>query len=229
MRKIAYLIIISLSALAFSCDKKAIELPVKQFGNYTLRQHLPLYDRIEPAPKVVTDFWMEADGRKDYTPYMPGGREMAEIRKVLELLPPLHKKAMKERLIGIYFINNFLGSGGADWVVDGKRNLYFYLVVNPRLLAMKDLSEMLTWRERSCFIDERDVTISVNCGGGVNQLTYIMLHEGAHIVDYACRITPYVEKELMDFYPEPRERLILSGESGNPLMSRSGAMISEKI
>ncbi len=208
MRKMAYLIIISLPALLVNCDKKAIELPVKQFRNYTIRQELPLHERVAPAPKVVLDFWMEADGRKDYTPYMPNVREMADIRKSLEMLPPLHKKVMKERLIGIYFINNFLGSGGADWVADGKKNLYFYLVINPRLLMMKDLSEMLTWRERSCFIDDGDVRISVNCGSGVNQMTYVMLHEGAHIVDYACRITPYVEKELMDFYPESR------GETG---------------
>ncbi len=204
MRKMAYLIIISLTVLLAGCDKKATDVPVKQFSNYTLRRDLPLHERVAPAPKVVMDFWMELDGRKDYTPYRPGGREMAEIRKSLELLPPLHKKVMKERLIGIYFINNFLGSGGADWVADGGKNLYFYLVINPGLLAMKDLTEMLTWRERSCFIDEGDVSISVRCGSGVNQLTYVMLHEGAHIVDYLHRITPYVEKELIDFYPEPK-------------------------
>ncbi|MBP7736475.1 MAG: hypothetical protein KA369_10925 [Spirochaetes bacterium] len=204
MRIIAYLIIISLSALAVSCDKKAADLPVKQFSSYTLRQGLPLHERITPAPKVVTDFWMEADGRKDYTSYSPNGREMSDIRKSLELLPPLHKKVLKERLLGIYFINNFLGSGGADWVIDGKRNLYFYLIINPRLLAMKDLSEMLTWRERSCFIDERDVTISVNCGSGVNQLTYIMLHEGTHMIDYANRITPNVEKEVIELYNDTK-------------------------
>ncbi len=202
MKHTAYLVIISLSVLFFQCDTDVTRVPVKQFRNYTLRQDLALHERIAPAPKVVMDFWMETDGRKDYAAYMPKGREMSDIKKSLENLPPLHEKVMKQRLIGIYFIKNFLGSGAADWVVDDNKNLYFYLVVNPELLAMKDLSEVLTWRERSCFIDERGVRISVNCGTGANQLTYVMLHEGAHIVDYAERITPYAEKEVGKMYRE---------------------------
>jgi len=205
MKKAACLVVISLSVIFVKCDNDVVKVPVKQLGNYTLRQDLALHERIAPAPKVVMDFWMETDGRKDYTVYMPDGREMSDIRRSLENLPPLHKKVLKQRLIGIYFINNFMGSGGADWVADGKKNLFFYLVINPGILKMKDLSEMLTWRERSCFIGQNDVKISVNCGSGVNQLTYIMLHEGAHIVDYACRVTPYVEQEVRRFYTDPRE------------------------
>lgn len=205
MRKTTCLIVISLSAVFFHCGRDAARFPVKQLRNYTLRQDLALHERIAPAPKVVLDFWMKMDDRKDYTPYVPDAGEISVIRKSLELLPPLHKKVLKQRLIGIYFINNFLGSGGADWVADEKKNLYFYLIINPKLLAMKDLTEVLTWRERSCFIDEGDVKITVNCGGGANQLTYIMLHEGAHIVDYSCRITPYAEKEVREFYPDPKD------------------------
>ncbi|HOT47370.1 MAG TPA: hypothetical protein PLC28_21035 [Spirochaetota bacterium] len=205
MRKTVYLVVITLSVFSFYCGIDAARVPVKQFSNYTLRQDLPLHERVAPAPKVVLDFWMEMDGRKDYSTYMPDSREMSDIRKSLENLPPLHKKVLKQRLIGIYFINNFLGSGGADWVADGKKKLYFYLVINPKILKMKDLSEMLTWRERSCFIDGSDVRISVNCGSGASQLTYIMLHEGAHIVDYAVRITPYAEKEVKDFYSDHRD------------------------
>lgn len=205
MKHAACIVLVSLSALFFHCGRDAARLPVKQLRNYTLRQDLALHERIAPAPKVVMDFWMEADVRKDYTVYMPDGREMSDIRRNLENLPPLHKKVMKERLIGIYFIRNFLGSGAADWVADEKKSLYFYLIINPKLLAMKDLTEVLTWRERSCFIDEGDVEITVNCGGGANPLSYVMLHEGTHIVDYALRITPYAEKEVREFYPDPKD------------------------
>ena len=107
MRKITCVIIISLSVVFAKCDKDVTGIPVKQFRNYTLRQDLPLHERVAPAPKVVMDFWMEADGRKDYTAYMPDSREMAVVRNGLDLLPPLNKKVLRERLIGIYFINNF--------------------------------------------------------------------------------------------------------------------------
>lgn len=202
MKNLTLLMVISLLGLLVCSDKDHTKLPVKQFKNYTLRPDLPLHERIAPAPKVVMDFWMAVDGRKDYTTYMPSSEEIADFKSGFEMLPPLHKKVLKERLLGIYCINNFMGSGGASWVIDEKKNLYFYLTINPKILAMKDLTEVLTWRERSCFINDTDVEISVNCGRGTNQLSHILLHEGTHILDYVYRITPYVEKEIIKIYDD---------------------------
>lgn len=198
IRKALLMVIPILSLLGY-CDKNITEIPVKQFDNYILRQDLPLHERISSTPKVVMDFWLAFDGRKDYTTYMPSSKEIADIKNGLDLLPPLHKKVLKERLLGIYCIKNFLGSGAADWVADKKKNLYFYIVINPKILAMKDLTENLTWREQSCFVNESDVEIFVNCGRDTNQMSYVFLHEGTHILDYFYRITPYVEKEMMNF------------------------------
>jgi len=54
---------------------------------------------------MVLDYLKMLDGKEDYSAYIPSNEEMIIIDKCLGLLPPLTKNILKERLIGISFVN----------------------------------------------------------------------------------------------------------------------------
>ncbi len=174
--------------------------PLKQLKNYSFDAALPLEKRLVDPPSLVVESWRKFDGRDDYAPHRLSGKERMIFARNLKRLPPLNRKVLEERLIGLYFIDNFLGSAAADWVLDENKKLHFYIIFNPKILAMS-LSEVLTWRERSCFIPSEGYSVNVDCGRGHDGILYALLHETTHVVDYTLKITPFVEKDMA---PVPR-------------------------
>jgi len=136
------------------------------------------------------------DSREDYHSYKPNRREVRRIRQALAALPPLTRSVLRERLLGLYFIRNFMGGGLTDWVVDSSGGMYVFMVFNPESLR-KSISSWLTYRENSCFKDDgSNTTITVSGGKKYSGFTYVLLHESTHAVDYVTHVTPYVEEGL---------------------------------
>ena len=177
--------------------KLLLSIPAKNFKSYTFNSTTPLLKRIQPAPIFLLNFLKRADDREDYTSYLPSEKEYDLISNYLAMLPPLHKKILEERLIGIYFVNNLIGSGWADYVLAEDSALYLMLIINPRTLNVP-LSKWLTYRENSCYINSStEVRVEVDCGKEFYGLMYVLLHETSHLVDYIVKYTPYVEPELL--------------------------------
>jgi len=168
----------------------------RRLSSYRFDPSSSLVSRITPVPRFLLDDIRKLDGREDYNSYAltAGERTMAE--RYLRLLPPRYRKVMEERLIGIYFISPFTGSGLADWVMDDNGKVHAVLVINPEVFR-HSLSDWLTYREKSCFRDDGSgVTVRVDAGTRYSGLMYLLLHEAAHIVDYVENHTPYVEPVL---------------------------------
>ena len=171
-------------------------MPIHRFKNYSYNPASTLISRITVAPAFVLKHLRELDSRDSYTSYTPGKSEIAIIRQYLNLLPELTKTVLRERLIAIYFINNFHGSGLTDWVLDETGTFYTFMVFNPETLKY-NISQWLTYRENSCFKkDSSDLSVSVDCGTRFSGFLYALLHESTHAVDYVKNITPYVEESL---------------------------------
>lgn len=201
------LFIIVLSLSCFSCEKKKSfrelveENPVYHLENYPFFDPgNPLAERVVPAPDFILSYLKEIDNRDDYKVYPLSDEEIALCAEYLDKLPEQHKKILKKRLVGIYFIENFLGSGMADFVLDSERILYCNLFLNPETIQ-NDISTWMSFRENSCFIKEEpgknsQITIIQDCGKDYTGLMYILLHETTHVVDYVCSITPYIEEAI---------------------------------
>ena len=182
---------------AFSED--ILSSPVKHLESYNFSKELPLIERVGKVPDFVLKAWMEWDGRSNYSPYTVTADEREIIREYLSLVPPLTHDVMKERMIGIYFIENFLGSGLTDWVVDSDNNIHTYMIFNKKTLKM-NLSELITWKEKTCFKnDDPSMSVDVDINSPMNGFLYILLHESTHIVDYVENITPYTEPDMKRF------------------------------
>jgi len=168
-------------------------IPAKYYNSYSFNAESSLESRIQETPDFILDYLNNMDNVDYYKSYSPTQEEIEIIIAYWDLLPPLNKELMKEKLIGIYFISNFIGSGMADYVVDDERNIYTILFINPDTLKV-GMNEWMDYRENTCFINESDrMRIEVECGDDYLGLLYLLLHESTHIVDYITSITPYTE------------------------------------
>jgi len=196
----------SLVLAFFTCyiitaKKNAID-PVHFIKNHTFDHSLPLVERTGSIPSIILNHMKNFDSRPDYSGYNPDQNDLIIIGNSINLLPGNIRKILNSHLVGIYFINDFLGSGLTDWITDEKGNFYCYMVINPVSLKA-DLSDYITQKEATCFKnDSETIKISIDCGREHKDFLYILLHESVHVVDYVTYITPYVEDAVLPFRGE---------------------------
>ncbi len=172
------------------------ETPAKKLQSYHFDPSSPLSARIKPAPDFVIAFWSQTDKATDYASYTPTDAEKGMIGGYLSKLPRHFKDVLQQRLVAVYFIENLLGSGVTDYVLDDRENVYVVMLFNPAALKT-DISTWMTFRENSIFIgDDPAVQIKINCGTQYSGFLYSLVHESAHAVDYAKLYTPYPEKQI---------------------------------
>lgn len=205
MKKIIFLLctFIFFQACA-STPKKSLqeiidEKPVYHLKNHTFNTNSSIESRCTKIPELILNNLQEIDQNEKYKHYQLNDEQRKILNNCIEKLPPVYKKVLKRRLIGIYFVENLLGSGWTDWIVDENNNVYSYIAMNPVQLKY-NLSEWISIKENTCFIkDNPDYQIKVDCGTNQPGLLYIMLHELSHVIDYAENYTPYVEPNLKDY------------------------------
>ena len=173
-----------------------LSIPAKNLKSYTFNPITSLAERVQPTPDFLLNYLMKIDKRKDYTSYTLSKAEYALIKDYLLKLPPLNRKILKERLIGIYFVNNLIGSGWMEYVLSDNDDMYAIIIINPRTLK-NSLSTWLTYRENTCFINRSsEIRVEIDCGKEFSGLMFILLHETSHIVDFILHYTPYVSPEM---------------------------------
>ncbi len=190
------LIVIAIGAVCLcGCDDGVRRESSRVLESYGFNPGTLLAARVAAPPPFLLEYLKKLDNAPEYEPYLPGPGEMASIRQAMSDLPPRHRKLMKGRLIGIYFIKNFKGSGLTEWVVDRDDRVYAVMVFNPSVLG-KGISALLTEKERTCFRpDDPSYEITIDCGSKYSGFLYILLHEATHLVDYIEPVTPYTDRQ----------------------------------
>ena len=177
-------------------NKLLLSIPALNSKSYTFNPKTSLVERVQPTPVFLLNYLMKIDKREDYTSYLPSKEEYGLINDYILKLPTLNRRILKERLIGIYFVNNLIGSGWMLYVLSDNNDMYAIIIINPRTLS-NSLSTWLTYRENSCFINRSsEIRIEVDCGKEFSGLMYVLLHETSHIVDFILHYTPYVSPEM---------------------------------
>ncbi|MCU0821531.1 MAG: hypothetical protein MUC95_03540 [Spirochaetes bacterium] len=172
---------------------EALSGPEKHFDNFKFNPDSEYYQRVSDPPPFIMKYIRELD-KKEYTSYKITKEDLEKIENSYRQLPSLLQRMLKERVLEIYFINNFMGSGMTDWLVDSGRKLYFVMYFNPITLKM-NMSEWLIYKEKTCFIDDMsDMDISIDAGKKYSAFLGILLHEAVHVADYTIHITPFVEE-----------------------------------
>jgi hypothetical protein len=174
--------------------------PALNLKNYKFDPASSVADRIGPAPKLVLDHLRTMDGRDDYAAYTPTDTEKQLALQYLDLLPAWFDAMLKDRLVGIYFVENLLGAGFTEFVLDGKDKVHAFIAVNPATL-LTGLSEWMTAREASCFQPGSGAdapSVFVECSGSYKALLYALVHECGHVADHVYHFTPYVEPTIKE-------------------------------
>lgn len=171
------------------------QYPVKQLVTYNADFTTPIHERVQKAPGFIMDYLEEIDGVDYYTPYMPSQEEMDLFEEYIGYLPESYLPILEDRLIAVYFINDMMGSGMADYVVDEDNEVYTILFLNPFVLDL-NLDQLVTYKENTCFIPNDDVSITISMSSEYSGLLYILIHEATHIVDYVKQVTPMIEGAL---------------------------------
>jgi hypothetical protein len=196
--KSAIVLIVILSWVS-GCHHGKKPEPVHRYEHYSFNSKSPVTSRTSLPPDMVLRHLQNLDNRPDYAGYMPTRQELRGLEQAISMLPPLNRSMVNKRLLGIYFIPNFMGSGLTEWVIDERGVVYGFMVLNPLLLRL-DASELLTLKERTCFItDDPAYSIRINAGSSCSSLLYILLHESTHLADYVLHITPYVDGEMNEY------------------------------
>lgn len=190
---------------AAACGKKQAppELPLMaRLEVYGYNPASSLEDRIGAMPAKLLEQYRLMDGRPDYKAYAPSASEKALLLEYLRLMPPAVERIFREKCVGLYFVEGFMGNGMTSWVADGGGKLYFHMALNPAAFR-QTLSETLTERESSCFMQADSWKVSVDAGSKYKGLAYAIFHEAAHAVDYMSGITPLIDPEQPKAYRAP--------------------------
>ena len=190
---------------------EVLEGPERHLENFVFDPGSDLLSRVREPTDHFINYIQQVEGR-EFSSYLPSEEEMQQIAAAIELLTPLHRKILRERLVEICFLRNFTSTGWADWLIDEQGDIYCVVALNHTILQMS-LSEWLTSRAATCFFhDTPGYDICVDVGTEHTGFAGILLHEATHIVDYALHITPFVEpstyplavkleREFADSYP----------------------------
>jgi len=187
-----------------SDDSNLLNHPARDINNYDFPPKGDLLSKVKTPNEIIMDYFIKMDNKKgEYKSYTLTDKESDIVKQCFASLPKNINDVVSSRLLGIYFIENFLGSGFADFVNDKEGNMYNIMVLNPVLL--KDTAtKRLTYRESSCFIPENGYELTYNLGDDL-ALYFIFYHEIMHIYDYIKKVTPGEPMQDKKVYPEKFE------------------------
>lgn len=217
--------------------------------NYPFSPYSPLIARIKTAPDFVMDHLNHTIYLKgNCTPYLPETADFRSFERSFGYLPPILWKAMREKVLGIYFVSNMWSSGITESVYDRQGREFYIIFFNTRVLG-QDLSEILTSKLNTAFIRDKGPTnITVDCGTDLKGspsmsvmpgFLYILLHEAAHVAEFSgyLKTGPYRKAfteftngiwrsyDRMDKRVEPsfRKDITFYGNKKGPKLTRARA------
>ncbi|MDX8386920.1 MAG: hypothetical protein R8M46_00095 [Ghiorsea sp.] len=122
-------------------------------------------------------------------------QEKEQLSEAIQQLPDSWLALMNQKLARIFFVDDLLGAGIADWIVDKDGHVVYTLILNPALFQAS-AKDWLESRANSSFTDG-DYRLAIEGLKGISALQYALWHEGAHVMDYA-RQTTIINDDLLN-------------------------------
>jgi hypothetical protein len=154
--------------------------------NYGLVPGKPLWSRIERTPDHVMKMFRDAG--MSPSEHTLTKEEMSIVASAVAALPPLHQRVLKQHLKGISFLDNMPNTALTAPITSNDDSINLYHITFRAGILHQTISEWVTEKERTCF-SGGDSAISVGIEAGLlNALTYVLLHEGTHVVDGSTQL-----------------------------------------
>jgi len=148
----------------------------------------PLWDRVSPTPAKTLKFFNDA-GLTDIRDHPLSASQKRALQIAVGNLTPLHRKVLGTQLLSISFLDGMPNNALTSYVVDLDPKAGFTITFRAGALD-ESASQLVTKKEQSCFLpDAEGRTVMVDIGG-LDAMTYLLLHEGTHVVDRSLGLTP---------------------------------------
>ncbi len=158
-------------------DRKKLQAIQKK---YALDPNSSLLSRVAKTPGDVIKQFKEAG--MSPTEHELTNEERDVISKAIAVLPPLHQRILKQHLKSMSFLDNMPNTALTSPVVV-KRGINLFHITFRAGVLHQSITDWVNEKERTCF-SGGDSTISISIQAGLlSAFTYILLHEGTHIVD----------------------------------------------
>ena len=108
--------------------------PEHKLENHGFDTSFPLISRCRTAPDFIIKSIRKTNNIKPYLPYSLNDKEHEQIKQDLLKLPERFRKVMKERLAGIYFVENFWARGIMASFRNEEKKMYTYFIIKPIVL-----------------------------------------------------------------------------------------------
>lgn len=210
MKNLKYMWIIVFTFILYGCEiasgpdegdfkKELMQEPAHNFSYYDdfFDPSSSLIDRIRTDDQFVLEYLMDFDSKDNYSLYEPTEKQEELLDEYFRLLPAKYQETLTDRLLAIYFVNNYVASGMTDYVLkENSDDIYTILILNPDLID-HPMDSWITKKENTCFYDNEDgFEIKIEIESEYTGLLYILLHECTHVMDYTTEITPYTEPDI---------------------------------
>ena len=185
------LLIIGCKSLDSHLDTQVV--PQTSFFTQEINLAIPVENRMQNASVNVISWLNSIDSADNYNSYLLTEEEKSLFIDYLQLLPEKYKQTMGEKVIAIFFIENFKGGGMTFSAFDKDGNIYIILFFNPEILH-RPISDWINYRDNSYFNeDTQDIKITAECSGNYFALLHTLIHEASHVYDCYYHITPFME------------------------------------
>jgi hypothetical protein len=149
-----------------------------------------LGSRIKETPATVLKMFEEA-GEAVPTAHALTEAERRKLSAAFATLPPLHRRVLGDRLRSVSFLDGMPNTALTSPVNPDEPYRLFHITIRAGILR-EDVSEWMTWKERSCFeAAGSPLSVAVEAGK-LDAILYVLLHETTHVVDACLRITPAI-------------------------------------
>jgi hypothetical protein len=149
----------------------------------------PLDSRVKATPSTVLKMF-EDSGEPAPTPHVLTEVEQRRLSAAFAALPPLHRRVLSERLRSVSFLDGMPNTALTSPVNPDEPYKLYHITIRAAILR-ENVSEWLTWKERTCFeAAGSPLSVAVEAGK-LDAILYVLLHEATHVVDDSLRITPF--------------------------------------
>ena len=144
----------------------------QRLENYNGSVNLPVEERLLVTPQLILNILNEFDNVDYYSSYQLNDNEKQLFLNYYNLLPIKYREIIKEKVIGIYFVNNFLGGGMTEAIFDKNGNMLMALFFNPEILY-RNISDWINFRDNTVFINDGNInSLVIEC----NSNYYALIH-----------------------------------------------------
>ena len=160
----------------------------------------PVGERIGPAPPELLEL-LALDNIAHGYPNKPRPARLtkeflADVRRAFDEIPAVVKRRLDAKLAGIYFADDFGGTGFTDQVDTpaGAPPLGF-IVLDPSVLMQHTANAWATWKDSTPFKPDRQWRLVARIAepaqdDRAHAIQYILLHEIAHVLSIGAGIHP---------------------------------------